>query len=472
MKNKTKIISTIGPASADEDILRKLIVAGTDIIRLNLSHSSYEFCENIIEKVKKINMELHTTVSIMLDTNGPDIRVNKIANNRAKLIKGTKIRIYKDAIVGDETKFSINYPHLLDELKYNTKILLSDGLIELEVVDKEEDYIICKVLTDGIIETHSGINIPDIKINLPFLSTKDKDDIMFANKVDADFLALSFVSSAEDVLEVNDLLIELGNDHISLIAKIERANALDEIDEIIKVADGVMVARGDLGVEIPLERVPSVQKSIINKCHLAGKVSVVATEFLSSMESKVRPTRAEVSDVVAAVMDSVDAVMLSGETTIGTYPVETVEMMERIIKTAEEDINYNELNDKSMRSEKQDVTGSLVYSVADCANRLKCKAIVTPTMSGYTARKMSRFRPSCNIVALTPNEYTARELTIYYGICPVINKEIKDFDKMIKISKEEAMKELKLRHDDKIIITGGYPFEEVKHTNFMKIEEL
>ena len=271
---------------------------------------------------------------------------------------------------------------------------------------------------------------------------------------------------------VNDLLIELGNDQISLISKIERSSAIEEIDDIIRVSDGIMVARGDLGVEIPMERIPSVQKSIINKCHLEGKISVVATEFLSSMETEVRPSRAEVSDVANAVIDGTDAVMLAGETTIGKYPVETVEMMSKIIKTAEEDIDYFELLDKAMRSEKQDVTGSLVYSVTECANRLKCKAIVTPTISGYTARKMSRFRPSCPILALTPNDSVARTLSLNYGVYTVINKKIKNFDKMLEESKTSARTIFSLEEKDKIIITGGYPFEEVKHTNFMKIDEI
>lgn len=470
--NKTKIITTVGPASEKKEILKNLILAGTNVFRFNLSHASYEFCEKIIAIIRELNKELNTNVGIMLDTNGPNVRIGKLINDKAVLAKGTRIRIYMDAIIGDETKFSVNYPKLIDDVKYGTEILLNDGFIKLEVVDKELNYILCEVITGGTIESNQSLNVPNVKVNIPFLSTKDKDDILFAHKVDADFLALSFVSSSEDVLMVNDLLIELGNDQISIISKIERSSAIEEIDDIIRVSDGIMVARGDLGVEIPMERIPSVQKSIINKCHIEGKVSVVATEFLSSMETEVRPSRAEVSDVANAVIDGTDAVMLAGETTIGKYPVETVEMMSKIIKTAEEDINYFELLDKAMRSEKQDVTGSLVYSVTECANRLKCKAIVTPTISGYTARKMSRFRPSCPILALTPNDSVARTLSLNYGVYTVINKKIKNFDKMLEESKDSARTILSLSEKDKIIITGGYPFEEVKHTNFMKIDEI
>ncbi len=470
--NKTKIITTVGPASEKKEILKNLILAGTNVFRFNLSHASYEFCEKIIAIIRELNKELNTNVGIMLDTNGPNVRIGKLINDKAVLTKGTRIRIYMDAIIGDETKFSVNYPKLIDDVKYGTEILLNDGFIKLEVVDKELNYILCEVITGGTIESNQSLNVPNVKVNIPFLSTKDKDDILFAHKVDADFLALSFVSSSEDVLMVNDLLIELGNDQISIISKIERSSAIEEIDDIIRVSDGIMVARGDLGVEIPMERIPSVQKSIINKCHIEGKVSVVATEFLSSMETEVRPSRAEVSDVANAVIDGTDAVMLAGETTIGKYPVETVEMMNKIIKTAEEDINYFELLDKAMRSEKQDVTGSLVYSVTECANRLKCKAIVTPTISGYTARKMSRFRPSCPILALTPNDSVARTLSLNYGVYTVINKKIKNFDKMLEESKDSARTILSLSEKDKIIITGGYPFEEVKHTNFMKIDEI
>ena len=470
--NKTKIIATIGPASKGYEMIKKLIKAGVDVIRFNMSYSSYEFILEQKGYIDKVNEELKVNVAILLDTNGPEIKIGEINGNKAILKEGKKIRIYMDSVIGDETKFSVNYPRLIEDVKYNNSVLMNDGRIELKVVDKELDYIICEVINGGEIETGDGISVPEIKINIPFVSIKDKDDILFANKIGADFLALSFVRNAEDVLEVNDILIELGNDHMGILAKIEKESAVREIDDIIKVSDGILIARGDLGVEVPMERIPGIQKSIINKCHLAGKISIVATEFLTTMENTTKPTRAEVSDVANAVLESVDAVMLSGETTIGNYPVETVTMMDKIISSAEEDINYYEMLDKAMKSEKQDTTGSLVYSVTECANRLKCKAIITPTMSGYTARKMSRFRPKCPVIAVSPNVETAKSLSLHFAVRPVLIDELNTFEKIIKVSNEVTKELLVTKSGDKIIITGGYPFQDVKHTNFMKIEEL
>lgn len=470
--NKTKIVVSIGPSSKDKETLKNLILAGMDVARFNLTYASYEFCMEVASIISELNKECKSNVSIMVDTNGPDLHIGKLKEGKANLHDGDKVRIYMDAITGDDTKFSVNYAKLVEEVKYNTSILVNDGKIELKVVDKDLNYIVCEVIRGGEIITGSGVNIPEVKLNIPFLSRRDKDDILFAHKLGADFLALSYVGSSEDVLEVNDYLIEIGDDHMGIIAKIERESALDDLDSIISASDGVLISRGDLSVEIPMERIPSVQKMIINKCHLAGKVSIVATEFLTSMESVTRPTRAEVSDIANAVIDSVDAVMLSGETTIGKYPIETVMMMNKIIGSAEEDINYYDLLDRSMRSEKQDTTGSLVYSVTDCANRLKCKAIITPTMSGYTARKMSRFRPSCPIIAVSPDRNTVMSLTLHFAVRPVLIDEMGSFDKITNVAIKVTREMLTINRGDKIIITGGYPFKEVKHTNFMKIEEL
>lgn len=470
--NKTKIIATIGPASSDEETLRSLIANGMDVIRLNLTHASYDFCTNVIDKIHKLNEELKTNVSIMLDTEGPNVRVGKFVGGKAFLAKGDYIRIYMEELVGDSTKFSVNHKGLLNDVKYNSILKLDDGMIELQVVEKGTNYLLCEVLKEGVLEDNKGLNAPGTKLSMPFLSSKDKNDILYANQMKVDFLALSFVSSAEDVLSVNDILIDLNNDHIGIIAKIENERAVEEIDDIIKVSDGIMIARGDLGVEVPMERVPGIQKSIISKCHNMGKVSIVATELLATMEKNTRPTRAEVSDVANAVLDGADAVMLSGETTVGKFPIETLSIMEKIIESAEEDINYLELLDKAMRTEKQDITGMIAYSVAECADRLKCKAIIAPTISGYTARKMSRFRPSCPIIAVSPDMNTVKSLNLHFGVTPVLIEDLSSFDKIIKRSKEITKTLMDTVEGDKIIVTGGYPFKEVKHTNFMKIEEL
>jgi pyruvate kinase len=470
--NKTKIVATVGPASQDKEVLRSMILKGMDVVRINLSHAEYDFCREMIKKLDELNEELNTNVAVMLDTQGPDIRVDNFIGGSAFFRKGDKIRIYMEEVLGDSTKFSINYPNLINDVDYNNIIKVNDGKIEMKVLDKDDNSIICEVLNDGQIFNNKGVNVPGVKLNRPFISKKDRADILFANEMKVDFLALSFVGSADDVLDVNDLLIESGNDHINIIAKIENERAVESLDEIIKVSDGIMVARGDLGAEIPAERIPGIQKNIINQAHVLGKFTIVATEMLSSMEKSIVPTRAEVSDVANAVLDGADAVMLSGETTIGKYPIETVEMMEKIIGSAEEDINYIEFLDRAMRTEKQDTTGLISYSVAECAMRLKCKAIMVPTMSGYTARKMSRFRPVCPIVALSPKREVIKSLALYFGVHGVLVDELKTFDKIQEIAKKEAREFVKLTEGEKVIITGGYPMKDAKHTNFMHIEEL
>lgn len=468
---KTKIIATIGPSSVEEKVLKGLILKGMDIARINMAYADHDFCKDIISKINRLNKELDTNVSIMLDLKGPDVTVGKFIGGQAFFKQGDKIRIYDQEMVGDHTKFSVSYNNFVNEVKIGTIIKLNDGIVELEVIDKNHDNLLCEVKKEGKVYDDKGINIIDTKLEIPFLSRKDREDIKLACDLDVDFLALSFVSSYDDVMSVNDILIELDNDHIAIIPKIENERAVEDIDDIIKISDGIMIARGDLGAEIPMERIPGIQKIIINKCHTAGKVSIVATEMLATMETLSRPTRAEVSDVANSVIDGVDVVMLSGETTIGKYPVQTVEMMSKIVESAEEEINYYEFLDKAMRTEKQDITGSIAYSVVECSNRLKCEFIVTPTMSGYTAKKISRFRPKSVIIALSPDIETVRELNMYYGVYPVLIDELKSFDEIMERSKKIAKKLLK-EEKGKIIITGGYPFSDVKHTNFMKIEEL
>lgn len=468
---KTKVIATIGPASKDIEVLKNLILSGMDVARINLRYADKEFCKDIVNKINNLNKELKTNIAVLFDLEGPDITVGHFSGGSAYLNKGDKIRIYMDEILGDSTKFSISYPNLINEIKVNSLIKINDGLIELKIIDKEINYLLCEVIIGGFIEDGKGVNVP-VHLNIPFLRQKDIEDIELANELNVDYLALSHVRSYEDVLSVNDMLINLGNDHMAIISKIENEHALEELDEIIRNSEGIMVARGDLGVELPMERIPRIQKMIINKCHIEGKISIVATELLSSMENIVRPTRAEVADIANAVLEGTDAVMLSGETTIGNYPVETMDVMSKIIESTEQDQNYYEFLDTSMRSEKQDITGSVAYSAVECAIRLKCKAIVTPTISGYTARKISRFRPSCPIIAITPDINVVKNLSLYYGIYPVLEHDVNSFDKIMKISKKKAKNILKLEEKDKIIITGGYPFKEVKHTNFMKIEEV
>lgn len=469
---KTKIIATIGPSTQTKDKIKELIINGCDVLRINMSYSSYSFCEEMFKIIEEVNKELKTNVGIMLDTNGPDLRVENIKNDEAFLNKNDRIRIYKTKILGDETKFCVNYDNFVDELKCDNVISINDGDVELLVENKTEEYLLCEVIKPGKIYTKSGVHVKSVKLNVPFLSAKDKEDILFAHKNNIDFLAVSFVSSSEDILEINDILIELNNNHMGIIAKIEKESALEEIDEIIKSSDGIIISRGDLGIEVPLERIPGIQKSIINKCHMQGKISIVSTEMLSSMEDTIIPTKAEISDIANAVLDGVDAIILSSETTIGKYPIETLQMTEKVIVSSEENIDYLDMLDKAIRTENNDVTGGISYSVAELSSKLKCKAIVTPTVSGYTARKMSRFRPSCPIIAVSYNKDTVKSLSLYFGVFPVLINEMKTIDTMISVSRQISKEMLDLKENDKIIITGGYPFKESKHTNFMKIEEI
>lgn len=470
--NKTKIVATIGPSNCSYEMLKELIKAGMSVARISLNYVDYDFCTKVVEDINKINEELNTTVAIMFDMHGNNVKLGEFQDNEAYLEENTKIRLYVNEVLGDSTKFSIYADNILEEINYDAIIKIDNGHIELQVLDKGSDYLLCKVLNGGIIRSNCNVYISDYKPDTPFLNKQLKDDILLANTLGVDFIALSNVNDHDDVLEINDLLINLGNDHIGILTKIENERAVEDIDEIIKVSDGITIARGSLGIDIPMERVPGIQKSIINKCHLSGKTSLVSTEMMASMEKDLIPTRAEVSDVANAVLDGCDAVILTGETTLGKYPVETVKMMNKIIVTAEKDIDYLDFMDRAMRTETKDTTGMISHSVAYNANMLNCKVIVAPTMSGYTARKISRFRPKCPIIAMSPDILVCRSLSLNFGVWPIKINEVKTLDKMIELSKKIVETNLDIVEKDKIIITGGYPFKEVKHTNFMKIEEL
>ena len=468
---KTKIIATIGPASKDETVIRELIINGVNVIRINMTHATHEFLGNIVKKVKKIDKELNTYTGIMIDLNGPNIITGAFEGGSAYFSLGDKIRIYDEELIGDSTKLSVNYDNFIKEVKTNTIIKLNDGLIELKVIEKGSNYLLCEVTTGGFIENYKSVTVVGSNLNVPFLSKKDKDDIKYADKLEVDFLALSYVSSSEDILCVNDYLIELENDRMSLVSKIESENAIDDIDNIIKNSDGIIISRVNLGLSIPPERIPMIQKSIINKCHTEGKFSIISNENLSVVDSVVKPTRAEVSDLATAILDGVDSVLLSNSTTIGKLPIETVREITKIIEMSEKDTNYYELLDKSIRTELLDITGVIATSVVESASRIKAKLIVTPTMSGYTAKKISRFRPTCPILALSPDEKTVKTLNIYYGVYPILIGKIKTFEEMTELIKSK-LEVFNLNETDKYIITGGYPFNLVKHTNFMKIEEI
>ena len=470
--NKIKIIATIGPSTDNFDAIKSLIMNGVDAFRINMSYASLNSGEKIIDMINEINKFLNTYVAIILDIKGPTVKVGHILNGKAIMRQNDKIRMFIDPILGDCTKFSVDYPDLINDVPLNSIIKIDNGNIEFKVLDKGENYLLCQVLKEGIIEDNKILSLPNIKLNRKFLNEQDKEIIRFASRKNVDFLSLSYVSSAEDVLEVNDLLINLGNDHLQIISKIESNYALDDIDNIVKVSDGVIIDRKDLNIEVPVEKIPSIQKKIISKCNVKGVISIVTTDLLSAIISNNYPARAEVSDIANAVLDGVDAIMLSDETTVGDNPIETLKLLEKVIQTVENDINYEYMLEQAIKTEKRDLTGSLAYSVTGCALRLNCKAIFTPTMSGYTAKKISRFRLPCPIIAPSPNINTIKSLALNFGIYPILIDDLKSLDAIIEKSKKIAQDVLALKDKDSIIITGGYPFKKVKHTNFMKIEEI
>ncbi len=469
--NKTKIVATVGPATASKDVLRKMIENGVDAFRINMNYSTLTFCRGIIKIIDELNIELKTHVATMIDIKGPIVKLDHILNGRAILKKDDKIRIYRNSVLGDSTKFSVDYKFLIEDVPLNSNLTI-EGTTELKVLEKHSDYLLCKVLKEGEIKDNMILNIPNVKLNRPYLTNSDREIIKFASQNNVDFLTLPFVSSAEDVLEVNDLLINIGDDHLQIISKIENNFSIDDIDKIIKSSDGIMIDRKDLGLEIPIEKIPGIQKKIISKCQANGIISIIATDLFSSTNSYNYPTRAEVSDIANVVLEGTDCIMLSSETTIGNNPVETLTMLENIIQTVEYDIDYDYMLEQAIKTEKRDATGSLAYSVAGCALRLNCKAIFTPTMSGYTAKKISRFRPICPIIAPSPNELTTKSLALNFGVYPILIDDLKSLDTIIEKSKKLAKDVLWLKEKDNIIITGGYPFKKIKYTNFMKIEEI
>jgi pyruvate kinase len=469
MINKTKVIASVGPVTMEKEQIKKLIENGTDVIRVNMSHADYNFCRNISEYVNELNEELHTGVALMMDLTGPEVRIGKFTNGQAFFRKGDRVRIYMDEIDGDDTKFSVSYPNLIKEIKYNSILNIQDGMVRMEVIEILTDFFVCEVLNDATIESCQNLTVEGTKLKLPYLTNKDETNITIAHKLGFDFVSLAYVENAEHVLSVNDLLINMNDEHINILSKIETEEGVDNIDEIIRVSDGIVIARGDLGVSVGMERVPGIQKKIIKKCHEASKVSIISTEIMSSMEKMARPTRAEVSDVANAVLDGADAILLSGETTVGKYPIETLKIVEKVINSAEMDIDYQDyLNDNSTT----DITGIIAQNVTSSALKLKCCAIIAPTNSGYTARMMSKFRPSCPVIAVSPNPDTVKSLQLHFAVTPVLIDDLNSLDKIIDLSKEITFKLISTRPGDKIIITGGYPFNEVKYTNFMKIEEL
>ena len=465
---KTKIICSIGPASCNYDVMKQMVLSGMNVARINFSHATLEERKEVEETVAKVNKNLGTNVAILYDTKGPDFRTGVMAEGGIKLEEGKTIKIVKKDVLGTEESFTVNYKNVLKEIHIGDKILLEDGLMKLEVIDKEGEDLVCKILVGGLLKSKKGINVPGVALNIEFLSKEDVDDIIYACEKEGDFLALSFVNSKENILAVREILKE-HNSSMKIISKIESGFALKNLDEIIEYSDGIMVARGDLGVEIPCEEIPIVQKEIIKKCREQGKACIVATEMLASMYTSARPTRAEVTDIANAVLDGCDAVMLSGETTVGKYPVDAVKYMARICENTEDHIDY----DLDRREANCDITGAIAHSVVEVSNSLKAKLIVAATMSGYTARKISNLKPRCLVLATCPNEKVAKSLALNWGVYTKLTKVYDSTDEVIIDSKEKAKDFMELEEKDIIVITGGFPNNvENRSTNLMKVEEI
>lgn len=469
---KTKLICTIGPSCIDDNILKSMILNGMNVARVNLSDSSRDFAEDIVKKIRKLNKELNTNVGILFDTVGPEIKIGEFKEGYIELKDGDKIVLTPDKTDGTDGRINISQSKLSLDLDIESVILLDDGNIELTVTGIKNADITCKVVRGGILRNNRTLNVPNVELNIDFLSSVDKSDILFASKLNIDYIALSFVRNANDILDVNDILIGEKNEHTQIISKIETKSAIEDLENIIKVSDGIMVARGDLGIEIPLEKLPCIQKKIISETRKKNKICIVATEMLSSMENKIRPTRAEVSDVSNAVIDSVDAVALSRETAIGMYPIESVKMMTNIIEETEQTLEYHKFLEEKYAEKSCDTTTVMAYAAVDAANMLKAKALVVSSISGYTARKVSTYRPFSPIIVTTPYKNVALSLSLNWGITSVVVDKFSSTDEVIESAKKESKKLINMDKEDKIVVTGGFPIKNNRTTNFIKIEEM
>jgi len=466
---KTKIVCTIGPASEREEILRQLFLNGMNVARLNFSHGNHEEHKKRIDIIKKLRGELRLPIGIMLDTKGPEIRLGNFSQESIELGDGDSFILTTRDIVGDESIVNVSYKGLVKDINTGNRILIDDGLVELKVVEILNDTDIkCTVLNGGTLKDHKGVNIPNVAINLPAVTKKDIEDIKFGIKNGIDFVAASFIRKAEDVLEIRKILEENGGEHIDIISKIENQEGVDNIDEIIKASDGIMVARGDLGVEIETEEIPLIQKQIIRKCNIAGKPVITATQMLDSMMRNPRPTRAEVTDVANAIYDGTDAIMLSGETAAGKYPVEAVKTMATIAKRIEETLDYdNILRSKGLNN--TNVTDAISYATCTTAKSLTASGIVTSTSSGHTARMVSKFRPNTPIIAATPNERTSRQLSLSWGVYTVNCQQAGNTDDLIDNSIEASKNEGFIHDGELVVITAGVPTGVSGTTNLIKV---
>ena len=465
---KTKIICSVGPACDNVDVMSEMVLKGMNCARINLSHSTEEESLKVIDVVREVRNRTGAHVAIMYDTKGPEFRTMEFEDSGINILEGETIMMVSSNVLGNKERFSVNHPEVIKNLKVGNHVLIDNALLDLEVIDVLLEGVLLKAINSGFIGNHKSINVPGVNLNLPFISDDDYKDISFAATHSCDYLALSFVNCRDDVIEARKIIEENGGD-ARIISKIESQMGIDNIDSIIEESDGIMVARGDLGVEVPIEKLPFIQKEIIRKCRENGKFAIVATEMLASMYENPRPTRAEVSDVYNAVLDGTDCVMLSGETTVGKHPIEAVDFMSRICVSVEESIDYSKQT-KYLR--KISISDTIAKLVVDACLYDDIKAVVTTTMTGYTARKISNFRPNCPIVAYCPSNHIAEKVTLNFGVLSQVIPIYEDNDKMINDCVIKTKELLNLKEGDLIVLTGGLPLGKSHNTNFIKIVEV
>ena len=467
---KTKIVCTMGPATDREDVLLELIRSGMDVARFNFSHGSHEEQERRMELLRKLRKQCERPVAMLLDTKGPEIRTGCFEKGKVTLEQGQRFTLTCRDVMGNSDMVSVTYPSLYEDERPGNRILIDDGLVELVVQEIKGEDIICKVINGGVISDRKGVNVPNVHINLPYMSEKDKEDIRFGIKQGVDFVAASFARTADDVKRIRWFLDDNGGNDINIIAKIENAEGVEHIDEIIEVADGIMVARGDMGVEVPDEDVPVIQKMIIKKVYEAGKQVITATQMLDSMMKNPRPTRAETADVANAIYDGTSAIMLSGETAAGDHPVEALRTMVRIAERIEQDIDYRKRFFGHERKANPDITDAICHATCTTAHDLNARAIITVTKSGRSARMISRYRPYCDIIGCAITERVSRQLNMSWGVTPILLEEKEEVFELFDYATAACREKGLVKEGDVAVFTSGVPIGISGTTNMIKVQ--
>lgn len=470
---KTKIIATMGPATDDDQVLRDLMLSGMNVARFNFSHGDYADHQRRFEQVVRIREELGLPVATMMDTKGPEIRLGKF-ENPVEIYDGDTFILTTEDIIGDNTRASISFKGLPLDLNVDDIIYINDGLIELKVENITKLEIVCTVIHGGTLSNNKGVNVPNVSLSMPYLSERDMSDLEFGAKMGYDFIACSFVRTGADIDYLKKFTKSIGWTTPRIIAKIENMEGVNNIDEIIHTADGIMVARGDMGIEIPFEQIPAIQKELIRKGYMAGKQVVTATQMLESMISNPRPTRAEITDVANAIYDGTSAIMLSGETAAGKFPVEAVQTMSSIARTTEKNIDYkNQLHERESSYDTDlNITNAISHATVTTAHDINAKAIITVTKSGTTARRISKFRPSCPIIGGSTSEIVCRQMNLSWGVTPMLIEEKNNSDELFKHAVEKAKENGYVTDNDVVVITAGIPLGKAGTTNMLKVEKV